>query len=631
MAAGRTVRKSSRAAEEVRIPVEFDRTIVRIIGDEHYPDASALFTELSANAYDADATEVHFAYKFHDEGGLSGGYQFVAEDNGNGMDLAGLRDYFRFGSPRKRQLGTTPRFKREMLGQFGLGKVSALKAADQWFLETEHEGVRYFVDVNFGEWMLQRDGADDGFVVERRTPKGKNGTRIELVGVHLSGFRDDKIVRAVRKLPLGNKFKVYLNGRLVSPRVWDDVPHWPINEDIEYKDDRGKVRTGKVTGGVYISKTSLRLEEGTKTAKSKMRKTDLNLDEALADDPRGRFAGIEVHVRGATVAREFFGRETHAHGLNFLWGYVNADWLPVVANRTDYVHDSPEGSAFSKRMEEVFGKIYIEWRKQRDAARAKERAEREAREAREAAAGDGATPDDGIVSYKDLMAEEGESRRDDGGTVETASDRVLTRAKSVVEDVSVRLQRYFEREPDQLPFLGEAPPPRKGRPFEKLIKPLLEMHAIEDSKGDLVQTDEYDFSITRREFDGAFLEPKARRRARGRTLKQVDAKAAKLPGVRTVVQPVGHGALKVVVSGSDLPTDDAYRWATEPKGLPQLVINANHPLHLTFSERVGPQYEAYIGMLVALAFAEKRWNVVHRQGIVDYVLDLATEATRIPD
>src|SRR5438309_5720826 len=105
--------KSAVAPDRTLIPVEFDRAIVRIIGDEHYPQSDYIFTELSANAYDADATEVRFTYKFSDESGLTGGYQLVVEDNGNGMDLDGLREYFRFGSPTKRALGLSPRFKRQ--------------------------------------------------------------------------------------------------------------------------------------------------------------------------------------------------------------------------------------------------------------------------------------------------------------------------------------------------------------------------------------------------------------------------------------------------------------------------------------------------------------------------------------
>ena len=97
------------------------------------------------------------------------------------------------------------------------------------------------------------------------------------------------------------------------------------------------------------------------------------------------------------------------------------------------------------------------------------------------------------------------------------------------------------------------------------------------------------------------------------------------------MQAVKHAPLKIEVSGGDLPTDDAYRWETQPKGEPLLILNANHPLHASFAERMGPAYEAYVAILIALAFAEKRWNVVHRQGIADYVLELATEAVQSPD
>ena len=277
--------KTSRTAGRIRAPdgnrtevrVAFDRHIVGVLGDEHYPDADYLFTELAANAYDADATEVRFIYRFAEEAGRHGGYRLTVEDNGTGMDLDGLQRYFTFGASIKSDKVT--RSGRRPIGRFGLGKVSALKAADRWFLETEHEGKRYFVDVDFERWM--NDSSIAGFNVERRKPRGESGTRIELVRVHIEDPRDDRIVRAVRKLPLGRDFKVYLNGRLVAPRVWDGIEHHPVDVAVAIGDD-GRVE--RIEGALAIRKSLDGQENGVEGEDNKPSVADA-IAKVLRDRP----------------------------------------------------------------------------------------------------------------------------------------------------------------------------------------------------------------------------------------------------------------------------------------------------------------------------------------------------------
>lgn len=573
---------ASSQEHRTRVRVEFDRHLVAVIGSEHYPSAEYLFGELAANAYDADATEVRFQYDFgHDEGG----YKLMVEDNGNGMTLDELENYFRFGAQGKKTQRTSKVLKRPLIGQFGLGKVSALKAARQWFLTTEHERKRYFIDVDFGSWM--DDDEVSGFVVEPRPATGKNGTRIELVGVHVRSFREDGVVRAIRRLPISSKFKVYVNGRLIPPRAWDGIDHYDINLPVKI----GERKTERITGRIWINKEALPIDEGKEILK------DPPTLQMVLDQDLDSVAGVEVKVHGATIVREFFEKKTSAHGVNFLWGYVHADWLPVVANRTDFVRDSPEGQAFYRAMYDQFGEIYREWRAQ-ETVRASLKARAK------------------IAKTSKKLAK---------GTIETTGDvpdAVRKKTERYLGEVGVRVQALFDSEPDLTPFLGVPPPVRPGRPSDR-IRPLYEFEAVPSKTGDEVGPS-FDYSVADRKVESKTTAVKARK-ARGRPLARVGSAAADPEGdSQTVIQPLSNIALQLQIA-DDGPKDAAFRWGKDPRGGTILYVNMNYPLHRLAVGRA-EAHRLYLGLTVALALAEQRWNVIQRQGINDYILDLVRQS-----
>jgi hypothetical protein len=580
-----------------QVRVVFDRRLVGILGDEHYPDAEYLFHELATNAYDADATEVRFTYRSSEDADQLGGYKLVVEDNGNGMSLPELEGYFTLGGSRKIGEKRSPRLKRPLIGRFGLGKVSALKAAQRWFLETEQGGRRYFVDVDFEKWMA--DENVPGFTVEPRKPTGKNGTRIELVGVRVRGFRGDRIVRAIRKLPLGPKFRVYLNKDLVPPRVWDGFESHEVEIEVPIPWPDGK-RRESVKGTIWISENPMSLDEGTA-----MRENP-TLEEVY-EKGLDVLAGVEIKVHGATITREFFGRQQHGHGVNYLWGFVNADWLPVVANRTDYVRDSDEGQAFFKAMEIRFTEIWLEWR----------RNEEKRRQLRQRAA-----------------ARKGGRKKTKNTDAEDPADeeRAYNRTEKTIEQVAARLRERLSEEPELSPYLGPAPKTRSGRPSLTRLNPLFTFKAVPrrrpDGNGDEADgegNEAYpEFEVTERKVDASVQDVRILRR-RTKPLVRAGTAFASDERPRAVTQPIGNLQLALRPS-SDLPKDAPYRWDHDEKGEPVLRVNVKHRLHRAAAEHVGSDaHRIYLATIAALALAEKRWSVVDRQGISDYVLEIVED------
>lgn len=75
------------------IEVTVDKSHIVTIGERLYGESIELIRELINNAYDADASEVKVTLKD----------DFITiEDNGIGMDIDGLKQYFNIGSTLKR-------------------------------------------------------------------------------------------------------------------------------------------------------------------------------------------------------------------------------------------------------------------------------------------------------------------------------------------------------------------------------------------------------------------------------------------------------------------------------------------------------------------------------------------------
>ena len=109
------------------IPVTIDKSHLIAIGEQLYTRSIELIREFINNAYDADATEVRVTV---DES------RIMIWDNGTGMDHDGLLQYFNIGSPEKRARKRSTRYKRELIGQFGIGKFAALTTGERFEVST---------------------------------------------------------------------------------------------------------------------------------------------------------------------------------------------------------------------------------------------------------------------------------------------------------------------------------------------------------------------------------------------------------------------------------------------------------------------------------------------------------------
>jgi len=110
------------------LPVTIDKSHIITIGERLYEQSIELVRELVNNAYDADATRVDVTIAPE---------EITVADNGEGMDLEGLKQYFNVGSDLKLQNPVSPKFGRDRIGQFGIGKFASLAAAAAFEITTQ--------------------------------------------------------------------------------------------------------------------------------------------------------------------------------------------------------------------------------------------------------------------------------------------------------------------------------------------------------------------------------------------------------------------------------------------------------------------------------------------------------------
>ncbi|PIU52290.1 ATP-binding protein, partial [Candidatus Desantisbacteria bacterium CG07_land_8_20_14_0_80_39_15] len=133
---------------ENNIEVTVDKSHLITIGERLYGESIELIRELVNNAYDADATEAHIEIK--DE-------EITISDNGIGMDIEGLKQYFNIGSPYKKIHRKSLRFGRVRIGEFGIGKFAVLSACPYFEVWTKKGNFQGRVIFDKEEWEKTPD------------------------------------------------------------------------------------------------------------------------------------------------------------------------------------------------------------------------------------------------------------------------------------------------------------------------------------------------------------------------------------------------------------------------------------------------------------------------------------------
>jgi hypothetical protein len=181
-----------------------DLSVLDSLGINLYSNAAAVLSELVANAYDADATEVSITWEQ--------GQGVVVTDNGVGMNVDEMNDRFLFVGYKKRDSknegAESALWKRPYMGRKGIGKLSVFSIANTLTVYSTKDGETngFTIDVDeLREAIDARRDYEPVEVVEIPEEYRKQGTTLVLGSMRSK--RADLSVRALR-VRLARRFDV---------------------------------------------------------------------------------------------------------------------------------------------------------------------------------------------------------------------------------------------------------------------------------------------------------------------------------------------------------------------------------------------------------------------------------------
>jgi hypothetical protein len=294
------------------LTITVDKSHIITIGERLYEQSIELIRELVNNGYDADATRVDVTVTDK---------EITVADNGEGMDREGLEQYFNVGSAEKLVNPISPRFGRNRIGQFGIGKFASLAAASRFEITTKKGDFAARAVFDKARWIEGGDSWKIPLTLLKGDPGRVDGTTVSLVDLKKNFRPEDVTQRIAEGVPIrARDFSVYVNGYRVSPRILTGN-RIPVMNGTRY---------GIIHGEIVILPAS-------RAAKEDM--------------------GIEIKVKGVTVRRELFEMAAWGKAATRIRGEINADFLPLTSDRSGFIEDSPEYKSFLEVMEKTIAEV----------------------------------------------------------------------------------------------------------------------------------------------------------------------------------------------------------------------------------------------------------------------------------
>ena len=107
---------------EPKFQMSINLQVLNHLGLNLYSNTSAVLSEVVANAWDADAKEVHISIDSD---------SITIIDNGTGMDLSDINNkYLTVGYQKRSESGLSPILHRPVMGRKGIGKLSLFSIAN---------------------------------------------------------------------------------------------------------------------------------------------------------------------------------------------------------------------------------------------------------------------------------------------------------------------------------------------------------------------------------------------------------------------------------------------------------------------------------------------------------------------
>ncbi len=293
-----------------KLKMSFDPHTIEHLGIKMYSNIPNAIAELIANAYDAEAENVHI--KLFDNGDKK---SITIVDDGEGMDFDDINTKFlRIGRKRRLEDGNplSPNGKRKVTGKKGLGKLAFFGIGDTITIITKKNASQVKFTLDWNDILKTCKSEYEPHFQITPCDSSENGTTVILENLkRKTPF--DKTDIAISLSKLFNFFDSIFN---VDISLNDDES-LKINNELKYKNIKNIQFTWDFPD--FTNLVPIEYSEKNKI-NGKIISTEKPLNPGLR--------GVTLFANGRLVnAPEFFGVSESSHGFSYFTGWLNVDFI----------------------------------------------------------------------------------------------------------------------------------------------------------------------------------------------------------------------------------------------------------------------------------------------------------------
>ena len=352
--------------------ISLSLNILNHLGINLYSNIPAVLSEVVANAWDADATEVDIEFD------MSNGSVTVT-DNGHGMSVQDLNNKYLCVGYQRRENGEarSAKFKRPVMGRKGIGKLSLFSVADTIEVHSVKVGQKAGLIMRLPairEAIKDKDQSESGVynpeIVDQDNIDMTAGTRIILRDFRkklnwAAPYLKTRLARRFAVIGPEHKFKVKIGGQALTIEDRDYFSKlqyiWTVGQGQPYAD-----LALNADNKQHFNET-LQID-GKSQEVSGWIGTFLRAGDAK-DEGNESLNKISILVRGK-LAQEDILDEFGDAGIyaQYLIGEIHADFLDLddkqdiaTSSRQRLIEDDPRYQELSAFIRKLIGKIRDDW------------------------------------------------------------------------------------------------------------------------------------------------------------------------------------------------------------------------------------------------------------------------------
>lgn len=362
---------------EPKFQMSINLQVLNHLGLNLYSNTSAVLSEVVANAWDADATEVNIQID---------GDTISITDNGIGMNLADINNkYLTVGYQKRSESGESLIFHRPVMGRKGIGKLSMFSIANtvEVYSKKDAEVNGFKIDTNSLREAIKTN--DTYYPVELPTDNllfTNNGTKIILSDLKkkrtaaLASHLRQRLARRFAIIGAKNNFNVSINNEniVVSDRnylskaqcVWMFLPKEgsdEFKEDLKSQTKTEKIKLIKeLPSAITIGEVPYHITGWIATCSE---------PKGLDDDEN--LNRIVIMVRGKMAKEDIFSEiGTTALYSKYVYGELSADFLDLdneaditTSSRQDFFEDDERYIALKEFIKKALTSVRNDWEETR--------------------------------------------------------------------------------------------------------------------------------------------------------------------------------------------------------------------------------------------------------------------------